>query len=257
MLVCERLHNADPGKSFIHHCHTVLNRALGHVHFAAELYQLDPFLLKEHEIRTLDEDYWIPVFKDHMQEHPFAAKMIAISDYEIGATHREASLMEFRQTVLFNEFYDQVEAQNQIWIGIRQGNDLLNCVYSREREYSEAELSLLHIIQPHLELAWKNWRRTRALKQELDLLKGAIFKSETEQAAAAQLRKSIESLTSRQRDVVEQVAQGRDNQEISEELGISPMTVKKHLQLVFQALKIRHRTELAAQWHQAHSIMIH
>jgi RNA polymerase sigma factor (sigma-70 family) len=116
---------------------------------------------------------------------------------------------------------------------------------------------MMHIIQPHMETAWKNWKQTRSLKQEVDLLKNSTFQSEEEEATAARLRKNIETLTARQRDVVEWVAHGKDNQQIADELHISVGTVKKHLQLVFQSMEVQHRTELAAKWHQAHSVQLY
>jgi DNA-binding NarL/FixJ family response regulator len=71
------------------------------------------------------------------------------------------------------------------------------------------------------------------------------------------MRKLLNALTPRQRDVVELLASGKDNQQIADELQISVLTVKKHLQAVFQSLEVQHRTELAAKWHQAHSIQRH
>ena len=81
--------------------------------------------------------------------------------------------------------------------------------------------------------------------------------SEESEAVASRMRKLLAGLTPRQRDVVEQVAAGNDNQQIADELKISVLTVKKHLQAVFQSLDVHHRTELAAKWHQAHSVQLY
>ncbi len=67
------------------------------------------------------------------------------------------------------------------------------------------------------------------------------------------LHKLINALPPRQREVTELLASGKDNQQIADELRISKRTVQKHLQLVFRSLKVQHRTELTAKWHQAHS----
>jgi DNA-binding NarL/FixJ family response regulator len=67
----------------------------------------------------------------------------------------------------------------------------------------------------------------------------------------------IDALTQRQRDVVELVAEGRDNQQIADEMQISILTVKKHLQTVFRTLNASHRTQLAATWHRAHSVKLY
>jgi DNA-binding CsgD family transcriptional regulator len=183
--------------------------------------------------------------------------MPTLAGPEVGMTHMESTLKEFHKSTLYNEFYEKVQAQNQLWVGIPDNNQLLNCVYSRETQYTDAELSMLCMIQPHLESAWKNWKRERSFKQELDVLKGSIFQSEEEEAAAARIRKRLDALTPRQRDVVELVALGMDNQQIADELKVSVLTVKKHLQTIFHSMDVHHRTELAAKWHQAHSVKLY
>ena len=250
--ICEQLHLADPAASFIHHCRDTLNQAFSKVHFSAELYQL-----RGNEIHPPDNNDWIPVFKGHVLDHPFAERMFTLSAPERRMTHLDSSLKKPRQSTLRNDSCDQAGAQNQVWIGLSDRSQLLCCIYSRETEYTEDELAMMCIIQPHLEAAWKNWRRTLSLKQELDLLKDSTFQTEAEEAAAAQLRRMIDALTGRQRDVVELVAQGRDNQQIADALKISILTVKKHLQMIFHAMDIQHRTALAAQWHRAYSIQVY
>ncbi len=169
---------------------------------------------------------------------------------------QEMSLKEFRKTALYNEFYDKVQGQNHLWLAYRDDNELLSCVFLRESEFSERELSMASLIHPHLESAWKNWKQMRCLNRELGILKDAVFQTPEEEAAAARIRKMIDALTPRQRDVVESVAAGQDNQQIADELKISILTVKKHLQMAFQSLEVQHRTQLAAQWHQAYSVTL-
>jgi DNA-binding CsgD family transcriptional regulator len=257
MDTCAQLHMADPDESFLHHCHATLDPLLSNVHFSAEIYEVSPLQLREQEIHTLDDEYWIPLFLEHLHDHPYAQRLSGSAGTEVGMTHREPSLKKFRKSALYNEFYGRVEAQNQLWVGIRDGHDLLNCVYSREKEYTENQLAMLCLIQPQLETSWKNWKRARILKRELDRFKKTTLRSEESEAVASRMRKLLNALTPRQRDVVELLASGKDNQQIADELQISVLTVKKHLQAVFQSLEVQHRTELAAKWHQAHSIQRH
>lgn len=56
----------------------------------------------------------------------------------------------------------------------------------------------------------------------------------------------VESLSRRQRQVLEELRQGRTNREIAERLGISTATVNKHVHEVLTALKVRNRTQAAA-----------
>jgi DNA-binding NarL/FixJ family response regulator len=56
----------------------------------------------------------------------------------------------------------------------------------------------------------------------------------------------IEALSPRQRQVLEELRQGRTNREIAERLHISIGTVNKHVHQVLTVLKVRNRTQAAA-----------
>jgi DNA-binding NarL/FixJ family response regulator len=58
-------------------------------------------------------------------------------------------------------------------------------------------------------------------------------------------RSDIESLTKRERDVLQLLARGRTNREIAEALVISEKTVKRHVTGIFGKLNARNRTEAA------------
>jgi DNA-binding NarL/FixJ family response regulator len=58
-------------------------------------------------------------------------------------------------------------------------------------------------------------------------------------------RAQDEALTAREREVVRYVALGLRNAEVAEKLSISEVTVKSHLNKVFQKLRLRGRTALA------------
>lgn len=57
---------------------------------------------------------------------------------------------------------------------------------------------------------------------------------------------AIESLTQREREVFEQMARGRDNETIANNLFISPATARTHLQRVFKKLGVHTRAEAVA-----------
>ena len=54
----------------------------------------------------------------------------------------------------------------------------------------------------------------------------------------------VPSITDRQRDVIVLIAAGCSNDEISEQLGISPRTVKAHCDVLRQKLGVRRRRQL-------------
>ena len=54
----------------------------------------------------------------------------------------------------------------------------------------------------------------------------------------------LEALSERERQVLEQVAQGRTNPEIGAQLGLSPKTIARHRERIMKRLNIHSRTEL-------------
>jgi DNA-binding NarL/FixJ family response regulator len=64
--------------------------------------------------------------------------------------------------------------------------------------------------------------------------------------ASLPLTRASEKLTPREREILELVAEGRTNTEISALLWISPGTVRKHLENAFKKLEVHTRTAAAA-----------
>ena len=250
--VCEKLHHVESENSFIHYSYTTLNQAFDDIRFSVASYHRKPFRLTDQKIRTPDYDYWIPKFKEHIFERPDRQRSIIVMDSDRGMIPLEFALKEFHYSTLYTELYEQLQASSQLWIGIRDGNELLNGIYSHEKEWTEEQLAMVCLIQSNLESAWINWKRVYTLEQELNLLKRSAFQSDEEEAVGAQVRRALDSLTVRQRDVVKQVALGKDNQQIADELKISILTVKTHLKTIFLSLHVQHRTELASKWHAAY-----
>jgi DNA-binding CsgD family transcriptional regulator len=58
---------------------------------------------------------------------------------------------------------------------------------------------------------------------------------------------SLDDLTPREREVLEIIAQGRDNNEIANRLKISEKTVRNHVSIIFDKLGVRTRTQAVAR----------
>jgi RNA polymerase sigma factor (sigma-70 family) len=256
MQVNNRLHMAEPDDSFVLHSYMVLKEAFGHVHLTSECFQVQPFRPVEQIAPTIGWE-WFDFAIEHIPEHPYFPRMATKLLPDISTTEREASYEQFIQTPLYNEFYSEIGGSSQMWIGLREGNDLLINMYYRDTPYDEKEVVMLQLIQPHLETAWQNWKRLRRFKTDLDILRESVYQSPEEEAEAARIRRAIDALPQRQREVVELVTAGFDNQQIADELKVSILTVKRHLQNIFQSMDVRHRTELAARWHKAHSVKLY
>jgi len=129
------------------------------------------------------------------------------------------------------------------------GDEMLVVCYSREREFTRTEQGFMLLLKPHIEIAWRNWKKLRSLHARLAGRPAAapeelLLPPETG-------RPVMDCLTRRQRQVAEFVAQGLTNPQIAEALGCSPRTVGKHLQNIYEALDIHHRAALAAKWSAA------
>lgn len=64
------------------------------------------------------------------------------------------------------------------------------------------------------------------------------------------LSSALESLSDREKEVLEQLSQGRLYKEIADGLGISIDTVRKHLQSIYQKLHVHSRTEAVVKYLQ-------
>src|SRR2546423_1363401 len=58
------------------------------------------------------------------------------------------------------------------------------------------------------------------------------------------------SLTKREVEVVEWIAEGKRNREIGEILGCSSRTVQKHVQHILEKLHVETRTAVCTWWHE-------
>ncbi|MDF7801516.1 helix-turn-helix transcriptional regulator [Pontiellaceae bacterium B1224] len=252
--ICAQLHDYSPETSFLKHSYDILKEAFGHVIFGTELYQQDPVAILEQEIFAVP-DQLLPIQMNHFHEHPYAEKATQQKGAYIGLLEAEEKYEIFKHSTLHNEFYEKLDAQHHMWIGLSSNNQLFSCFYGRDKAYTEHERAMLHLIEPHLDLAWRHWQETRSLNKELSRLKESMELDQDD--AIFPFRQALDALPARQQEVIERVADGMDNQQIADELHISKRTVQKHLENIFQTLEVHHRTELAAKWHKAHSIQLY
>jgi len=91
------------------------------------------------------------------------------------------------------------------------------------------------------------WISSAGLPQLLQSLKRLeeLTKKNTPKNESAQQHEKISSLTPREREIVELVASGDCNKIIASKLNIADRTVKAHLSVIFQKLKVNDRLQLA------------
>ena len=95
-------------------------------------------------------------------------------------------------------------------------------------------------------LVFKRFAIETLMKAISTVMAGSVWlPPELQSEMSTQLRSPAEAtLTQREREIVRHVALGQRNAEVAEQLGITEVTVKTHLNNVFQKLGIRDRVEL-------------
>jgi DNA-binding CsgD family transcriptional regulator len=152
-------------------------------------------------------------FDRHFHEHP----LVRFHGYAGGRVTQRISdalpLSEFRRSALYNDYYRRVRIDHAMALPIYVGEGLLvSFVLNRaRRDFTDRERALLDVLRPHLARMYR--RMTRG-----------------------------ERLTARESEVLRWVAAGKSDGQIGAILGVSPRTVQKHLQNVYDKLGVESRT---------------
>ncbi|MDF7798318.1 helix-turn-helix transcriptional regulator [Pontiellaceae bacterium B1224] len=232
--ICERLHCTCSAEPFSNHLYVVLSQALPSIHFMSIHFLLSPLVLKQAINQSLP-DQSFKGFIRYMHQHPGIQRYCA-SNQPVGTLLTELSPVEYRMTELYNEVYRPADIEDQAWIGVGDRKELIALSYSRDTAYTERDLLMLSMIQPQANIAWKNWKRIRALEKQLKELQTAQIETEQLAQELSAMQTAIQALTRRQLEVVELVATGKTNVEIADALAISPRTIAKHLEQIFRVV---------------------
>lgn len=99
---------------------------------------------------------------------------------------------------------------------------------------------LLELMLPHLHATWQ---RVAAVERELAPASSAASRSPLRGGPAAAGGTTV---TDRERQILAWVREGKSNQQIAEILGISPLTVKNHVQKILRKLGASNRAQAVA-----------
>ena len=160
-------------------------------------------------------------FDRFFSEHPLVRYH---ASHPRGGAHRisdSLSQAEFRESALYNEYYRRIGIDHVIAVPLFVDRGLLvSFVLNRNRrDFSERECALLDLVREPLAALYRN------------LL---IRKKDRGFAALP--------VTPREREVLSWLAAGKTDKDIGEILGMSPRTVQKHLQHIYEKLGVETRT---------------
>ena len=173
----------------------------------------------------------IEVFDRYFFEHPLVREH---GRNPVAVTKRVSDLLpiaDFERTPLYNDYYRPIRIDHVMAVPIHvDSRFLVSFVLNRtKRDFSDEDRSCLEIIRPHL---GNLYRLSVAARRNTD----AAVSAETATQSAMQ------ALTEREREVLHCLAAGKTDKDIAAILEISPRTVQKHLQRIYEKLGVETRT---------------
>lgn len=170
------------------------------------------------------------VFDRHLFSHPLVraharrACTVRIGDAE--------PVQDFRRSALYNDYYRRIRIDHVMAVPIHvQRNLLVSFVLNRsKRDFSERDRDCLEAIRPHLGNLYRITRPAEAPRAAWGV------PSPDPRALV------VECLTAREREVLQWLSGGKTDRDIADILGISPRTVHKHLQRIYDKLGVETRT---------------
>jgi len=168
------------------------------------------------------------LFDRHFHEHPLVRVHGRNPAAVTGRIDDVVPQAEFRETPLYNDYYRAIGIDHTMAVPIHVDRRLLvSFVLNRRgRGFSQDERDSLELIRPHLGHLYR--------------LCSALDRSGWAPACAWQL-------TPREQDVLRWLSAGKTDRDIGAILDISPRTVHKHLQRIYDKLGVETRTAAVAR----------
>ena len=166
----------------------------------------------------------IDAFDRHFHEHPLLREHRRNPRAETRQIADLVPMAAFRDTTLFDEYYRPIGIDHVMALPVHVDRSLLvSFVFNRSRRpFEERERASLEAIRPHLGNLYR--------------LTSAIDGARPCQWAPPP------RLTAREKEVLRWLAAGKTDRDIGDILAISPRTVHKHLQRIYEKLGVECRT---------------
>lgn len=89
----------------------------------------------------------------------------------------------------------------------------------------------------------------------IDLLKGIALKNEPKDVDTKMIAEKMDSLTRRERQILELIMQGMMNKQMAYELSLSLSTIETHRSGVMKKMEVKNITELTKEYMKYQSLM--
>lgn len=172
-------------------------------------------------------------FWEIVDDHPLCRHQLAYADFSATRLSDVISRRRLVNSRIYAEWFRPAGIEAELEAGIARSRvRTRNFVLERTSgDFSDRDRAVLEAVRPHL-------ARICAMSE----LQPAV----RDDPAAADEQDRLARLTPREREVLELVAAGLPNAAIAERMWISPGTVKKHLDNVYDKLDVANRTAAAA-----------
>jgi DNA-binding CsgD family transcriptional regulator len=173
------------------------------------------------------------IFEAHVHEHPLISHYRATGSGEAVKISDFLSQRQFHRLGLYAEFYRPIPVEHQIAISmLGPDGEVIGIALNRERaDFTETDRAVLSLLCAPLMAGLQRARNRQRAHSALGT------------AAPA----SLATLTDREMQVLERVAQGATNAAIAHTLQVSPRTIAKHLEHIYRKLGVTSRAAAAAQ----------
>lgn len=177
----------------------------------------------------------IEAFDRHFFAHPLVCEH---GRNPCAVTKRISDLLpetEFQRTPLYGDYYRAIRIDHVMAVPIHVDRRfLVSFVLNRsKRNFSDRDRACLELVRPHL----GNLYRLSVSARRAEHAPAAHETAEDSMVHSAAL-----PLTARERDVLHWLAAGKTDRDIGAILNISPRTVQKHLQRIYEKLGVETRT---------------
>jgi len=219
-----------------------------------------PYVVAAWSPHLTNIEKYVDRFKELAPQHPFFVKWKELGTKEKAIRFSDCGTEEqWSQTPLANEFFRPLRIKRLLgtWREFGGGHHLELSVARQTREFSDRECKKLDYLAQHIGQAYLNCKLINELRRDAPLpsqwlcVDGGLnpMRLNSTQDGYEQQdflpAKGGVSLTDREREVLDWVVEGKTNPEIAIILNISPRTVQKHLERVFQKLSVETRTAAA------------
>lgn len=184
----------------------------------------------------------IESFDRHFYSHPLVRYHGVERGGGVCRISDRVSLTEFRRSALYADHYRRIAIDRVVAVPLRSdGNLLVSFVLNRARiDFSDRERDRLELLRPHLAHLYRIYGTSGAAS-------GPHAVSEPVVNRAPHLSRAplTAQLTPREAEVLQWIACGKTDADVAALLDLSPRTVQKHLEHIYQKLGVETRTAAA------------